>query len=78
MKTIKKFSPITLLIIILLVSNPAHSQGPPPPPPENHGAGGNTDAGSAPIDGGVFILIGLAALYGGKKVYDLNVERLEE
>lgn len=77
MKTIKKFSPISLLIIIMLMSNPALNQG-PPPPPDNHGAGGNTNAGIAPIGGGVFILLGLPALYSEKKAYDSNKERLEE
>jgi len=81
MKTIKKFSPISLLIIIMLMSNPALNQRPPPPPPpppDNHGAGGNANAGIAPIGGGVLILLGLPALYSGKKAYDLNKERLEE
>lgn len=70
MKTIKKFSPITLLIIILLTSNPAHSQGGgPPPPPDNHGVTGNTDAGGgAPIDGGIGILLTLGVAYGGNKL----------
>lgn len=78
MKIFKKYSPIALLLIILLMATPMQSQGPPPPPPDNHGEGGNTNAGNAPIGGGVFILLGLAALYGGKKTYDLNKERLEE
>ncbi|MBU2553437.1 MAG: hypothetical protein KKF98_03190 [Bacteroidetes bacterium] len=60
------------------MSNPALNQRPPPPPPDNHGAGGNTNAGIAPIGGGVFILLGLPALYSEKKAYDLNKERLEE
>jgi hypothetical protein len=73
--TMKKF--ITTAIIILgffLTSNPLISQ-PPPPPPGGHGDDGNQNAGNgAPIGGGLFILLGLGAAYGGKKVYDWRGE----
>jgi len=43
---------------------------PQPPPPGGHGQGGNgTPGGSAPIGSGLFILLGLGATYGAKKVY---------
>lgn len=54
------------------------AQGPPPPPPGEHGGDGNTSGGNAPIGGGLFILMGLGAAYGGKKLYDLRQESLEE
>lgn len=42
-----------------------------PDPPGNHGSSSDqSPGGSAPIDGGVFILLGLAATYGAKKIYD--------
>ncbi len=50
---------------------------PPPPPPSDHGETGNAPAG-APIGGGLFILLGLGAAYGGKKLYDLRKESIEE
>jgi hypothetical protein len=52
--------------------------GPPPPPPDGHGGEGNAPAGGAPIGGGLFILLGLGAAYGGKKLYDLRKESIEE
>lgn len=50
----------------------ASAQTPPPPPPNTgHGGAGNAPAGpSGPIGDGMYILIGLAGLYAGKKVYD--------
>ncbi len=59
----------------------AFSQSPPPPPTGvGHGQTGNQNGGSAPIGGGLFILLGLGAAYGGKKLYGLfdeNRENLE-
>ncbi len=50
----------------------------PPPPPGGAGGGdnesGNSQGGRAPIGGGLFILLGLGAAYGGRKVYNLNKE----
>ena len=45
------------------------------PLPPSHGE--TTDqGGSAPIGGGIFILLGLGGIYAGKKVYDLNKKKL--
>ena len=49
-----------------------------PPPPAAHGETGNQDGRAAPIGGGLFILLGLGAAYGGKKLYDRSKENLEE
>lgn len=50
----------------------------PPPPPDGHGGTGNTNAGAgAPIGGGLFILLGLGAAYGGRKLYLKNKEEEE-
>ncbi len=69
---------ITLLIIIASVTTTNLLAQVPPPPPPDHGQTGNQSGGNAPIGGGLFILIGLGAAYGGKKLYDLNREKLEE
>ena len=48
--------------------------------PADPGAGGDGDplGGGAPIGGGTLILMGLAATYGGKKVYQLYKDNQEE
>jgi len=50
----------------------AQPGGPPPPPGGGHGGIGNEPPPGAPVGEGVFLLIGLAGLYGSKKVYDLR------
>ena len=39
---------------------------------------GQPIGGGAPVGGGLFILLGLGAAYGGKKVYNLNKKKLDE
>jgi len=69
---------ITILVIIAsITTSNLFSQAPPPPPP-GHGSTGNQTGGNAPIGGGLFILIGLAATYGGKKLYNNSKESLED
>jgi hypothetical protein len=55
----------------------AHADG-PPDPGSDPTSGGTPIGGAAPIGGGAFILIGLAAAYGGKKVYQLYNDNKEE
>ena len=74
----KKILLITLLVLASVSTINLLAQVPPPPPPPNHGETGNVPGGNAPIGGGLFILLGLAAAYGGKKLYDLRKEKLEE
>ncbi len=74
----KKITTTALIVLgFLLINNPLISQ-PPPPPPGSHGDTGNQNAGNAPVGSGLFILLGLGAVYGGKKVWDLHMEQLEE
>ena len=47
-------------------------------PPANHGISENQSGGGAPIGGGLFILLGLSAAYGGKKIYNHRKNVLEE
>jgi len=69
-------------IIVLMVSIAYTMEAPPPPPPGGaSGTGhnsGNSQGGSAPIGGGLFILLGLGAAYGGRKVYNMRKENLEK
>ena len=69
---------ISLLIIIASVTTTSLFAQVPPPPPPGHGQTGNQTGGNAPIGGGLFILIGLSAIYGGKKLYDFKIEKLED
>jgi len=70
-KILKTFLALVLFLTIQIVS---FSQPPPPPPPSiGHGSASNQQPGAgAPIGEGLFMLIGLAGLYGGKKLYELR------
>lgn len=61
---------ITLLILLalLFVAQLAFSQA-PPDPPGDPGSGGGPVGGGASIDGGIGFLLGLAAAWGGRKLY---------
>ena len=76
MKTLTKILLIAI-ITFATISSEVFAQLPPPPPP-GHGSTGNQTGGNAPIGGGLFILIGLGAAYGGKKLYDRSKDNLEE
>ncbi len=67
---------ITLLVIIASITTTNLLSQVPPPPPPGHGESGNVPGGNAPIGGGLFILLGLGAAYGSKKLYDLNKENI--
>ncbi len=69
---------ITLLVVAASVTTTNLLAQVPPPPPPGHGSTGNQTGGNAPIGGGLFILLGLGAVYGGKKVYNKRKEILEE
>ena len=72
MKNITKLVKVTLILVLFMGWNLlAMAQGPPPPPGGGHGQTGNQAAGgSAPIGGGIAILLSMGAAWGGKKVYD--------
>ena len=76
----KVISILTVFVFTLFFSISSIAQ--PPPPPGNGGGPNANDheiGGNAPIGGGLFILIGLGAAYGGRKVYRLvQEEKLEE
>ncbi len=75
MKTFKKL--ITISVLIFTISSLSAQVAPPP----NNGGGENSQTpqeggnapvggGGAPIGSGLFILLGLGAAYGGKKIYN--------
>ena len=70
MKLIKLF-----IVFVLTTSTYTLIAQPPPPPGGSSGAGGLNEerqGASAPIGGGLFILLGLGAAYGGKKIYNIS------
>jgi len=69
-----------LVIGFSLSSMALLAQGAPPPPPEGHGGSTNQPAGNtAPIGGGLGILLALGAAYGGRKIYKAwQQNKLEE
>lgn len=69
------------LMFLLLPFNALFAQGPGPGnPPGTARPGDEAIGGNAPIGGGSIILLALAAVYGGKKIYYLNTnnEDIEE
>jgi len=75
----KQIKTLLLSVTFILFAATGFSQGPPPPPSgAGHGASGNQTGGNAPIGGGLFILMGLGAAYGGRKLYKVNKEEIED
>ena len=74
----KKTYNLFFITCLLLLSLSAVSQ-PPPPPSNPSTTGGNAPVGSsgAPVGSGTLLLIGMAGLYAGKKVFS-NRESTEE
>ena len=75
----KKLYKILILTLVILTATSVNmmAQAPPPPPP-GHGTTGNQPGGNAPIGGGLFILLGLGAVYGGRKIFQLGKQSIEE
>ncbi len=77
MKKILKNILKTFAILLFISATFTVSAQPPPPPAGSNGSGGSSDnqlGGNAPIGGGLFILLGLGAAYGGRKLYQLKKE----
>lgn len=75
MKKIKSI--IALIIISLLLTAPAAMSQmlAPEDPGGEPGTGDDPIGGGAPISGGTIILLGLAAAYGGKKIYNIKPKK---
>ena len=71
----KKLKKIFLIIVFLIITVIAFAQVPDPPPPGGDPTG-DPPLG-APIGGGLFILLGLGAAYGGVKGYKFYQKRKE-
>jgi len=70
-----------IIVLMVSIAYTMEAQGPPPPPGGSTGGtngSGNSQGGNAPIGGGLFILLGLGAAYGGRKIYNMRKESLEE
>ncbi len=64
-----------VIIIFMAFTHAGFSQTPPPPNGNgsNPNSGGNTPVGGgAPVGSGLAVLLALVAIYGSKKVFDLN------
>jgi hypothetical protein len=73
----KKLKTILTLIIFFVFSLSFYAQTGPPDPPDGHGDEGDQNSGGdAPVGAGIFLLLGLGAAYGARKVYVLK--RAEE
>jgi hypothetical protein len=73
MKLSYKILPFFVFFIIAASINTQSVAQPPPPPPAGHGlANDNPPGGGAPIGDGMFLLLGLAGMYGAKKLFDLR------
>ena len=80
MKNINTIS-FRMLAIAFLISTSLTilAQQPPSPPGESSNNSGNKlNGGGAPIGGGLFILLGLGAAYGSRKLYMMKKDSLEE
>lgn len=76
MKKTLKYLPVLLMLVAWLWTAQTFAQGTPPPPPSGgHGATGNQPptGGSAPIGGGLAIMLVLGAAYAGKKAYENRI-----
>ncbi len=67
-----------VLFSFLLFASLSFAQMDGPGNPGGDPVGSDPLGGGAPIGSGTLILIGLAAAYGGKKLYDNRKEELEE
>ena len=75
MKNNIKILTISILITLATFITTNVKADDPPPPPPGHGETGNVPGGGAPIGSGLFILLGLGAAYGGKKIYNFYQEK---
>ncbi len=82
-KTIKLLLLPMLLVSIMAIAQSSLAQGPPPVPSGTGAKGGSTnhapgEGGGAPIGNGTFILLTLAAVYAGRKVYGSNLAQNQQ
>ena len=76
-KTIKNILKAFVILLIVGISYTVSAQ-PPDPPTSGDNTQGNKLGDGAPIGGGLFILLGLGAVYGSRKLYKIRRESIEE
>ena len=72
MKSMKLIRTLAIGIFSLLLTISVSAQNPPDPPDEHGDPDDQPPGGTAPVGSGAFILLGLGAVYGGRKVYLLR------
>jgi len=80
-KTLNNILKTFIIVLILSITYSLGAQPPSTPPGGASGDGldsANSQGGRAPIGSGLLVLLSLGAAYGGKKLYDLRKEKLEE
>ncbi len=78
-KKFKKLTAVVALCLALCLPSLSFASDVPNPPAGDHGGTGDiAPGGGAPIGGGTFILLGLAAVYAGRKLYGKRKIELEE
>jgi hypothetical protein len=69
---------ITFVIIAgLTIAHVSFAQPPAPPASGSNGGASTPMGGTAPIDGGLSILLAAGAIYGGKKIYQAKFSQKE-
>ena len=73
-KHVKSFLILAGIVAAMSLSSVSFAQ--PPAPPAAGGNGGSSEpiGGSAPIGGGIALLLTMGAAYGAKKVYSIRKE----
>ncbi len=74
----KKLKLIIILVLLLIFPFTSIADTQPPNPGGNPQGSDPPLGGGAPVGSGLFILLGLGAAYGSRKLYQLNKEKLEE
>ncbi|MCK9452139.1 MAG: hypothetical protein M0Q90_10650 [Bacteroidales bacterium] len=77
-KTLFKPVKILLTALLFMTATGLMAQNPPDPPGEGANNSGNQTGGSAPIGGGLGIMLTLGAAYGARKVYQFKQQKPEE
>ena len=79
--TIQQTKIFLIAALLSMISVVAFAQGGPPPPPSGDPDSNNSQdsklGGRAPISGGLYILLGLGLVYGGRKLYQMREESKE-
>ena len=66
-KSIKPFAFSLILLGLVAISQVTSAQAPPPPPAEKGSGTNKAPGGTAPIDGGIYLTIALAAAFAAWK-----------